>query len=78
MPRITKKKKPIIDLIQDFLDYCMYKNLSKKTLKSYNQTLMLFMMYLQEERNIDDIHKVDKEIVQEHIQFTKERIIKLV
>lgn len=35
-------------------------------------------MYLQEERNIDDIHKVDKEIVQEHIQFTKERIIKLV
>ncbi|WP_394870858.1 tyrosine-type recombinase/integrase [Clostridium butyricum] len=73
MPRITKKKKPIIDLIQDFLDYCMYKNLSKKTLKSYNQTLMLLMRYLEEEKDIDDIHKVNKDIVQEYIQFTKER-----
>lgn len=73
MPRITKKKKPIIELIQDFLDYCMYKNLSKKTLKSYNQTLMLFMRYLEEEKDINDIHKVDKEIVQEYIRFTKER-----
>ena len=73
MPRITKKRKPIIDLIQDFLDYCMYKNLSKKTLKSYNQTLMLFMRYLEEEKDIDDVHKVDKDIVQEYIQFTKER-----
>lgn len=73
MPRITKTKKPIIDLIQDFLDYCMYKNLSKKTLKSYNQTLMLFMRYLEEEKDIDDIHKVNEDIVQEYIQFTKER-----
>lgn len=73
MPRITKTKKPIIDLIEDFLDYCMYKNLSKKTLKSYNQTLMLFMRYLEEEKDIDDIHKVDKDVVQEYIQFTKER-----
>lgn len=70
MPRITKKRKPIIDLIQDFLDYCTYKNLSKKTLKSYNQTLMLFMRYLEEEKSIDNI---DKDIVQEYIQFTKDR-----
>ena len=34
---------------------------------------MLFMRYLEEEKDIDDIHKVDKDIVQEYIQFTKER-----
>lgn len=73
MPRITKKIKPIIDFIQDFLDYCSYKNLSKKTTKSYNQTLMLFMRYLEEEKGIEDINKIDKDIVEEYIRFTKER-----
>ncbi|WP_367270597.1 radical SAM protein [uncultured Clostridium sp.] len=30
MPRISKKSKTIEDLIQDYLDFCSYKNLSKK------------------------------------------------
>lgn len=73
MPRIIKKSKSIIDLIQDFLDYCDYKNLSKKTIKSYNQTLVLFMRYLEEEKDITDINKIDKDTVQEYIIFTKDR-----
>ncbi|MBN3409150.1 radical SAM protein [Clostridium botulinum] len=28
----------MVDLIEDFLEYCSYKNLSNKTIKSYNQT----------------------------------------
>lgn len=63
----------MIDLIQDFLDYCSYKNLSTKTIKSYNQTLILFMRYLEEEKDITDINKINKEIVQEYIVFTKDR-----
>lgn len=73
MPRVTKKTKEIVDSIQDFLDYCSYKNLSVKTIKSYNQTLMLFMHYLEEEKSITDINKINKDIVQEYILFTKER-----
>lgn len=73
MPKVIKKHKQIIDLIQDFLDYCSYKNLSSKTIKSYNQTLVLFMRYLEEEKDITDINKIDKEIVQEYITFTKDR-----
>ena len=34
MPRISKKSKTIEDLIQDYLDFCSYNNLSKKTIKS--------------------------------------------
>lgn len=34
---------------------------------------MLFTDYLREEKNIEDINKVDKEIVEEYITFTKER-----
>lgn len=60
-------------MIQDFLDYCKFKNLSSKTIKSYNQTLMLFMRYLEEEKNIVDINKVNNDIVKENIFFTKDR-----
>ncbi|WP_308937175.1 site-specific integrase [Clostridium sporogenes] len=42
----------MVDLIEDFLEYCSYKNLSNKTIKSYNQTLVLFMRYLEEEKDI--------------------------
>ncbi|MCW6112299.1 site-specific integrase [Clostridium sporogenes] len=38
--------------MEDFLEYCSYKNLSNKTIKSYNQTLVLFMRYLEEEKDI--------------------------
>ncbi|MCS4471594.1 phage integrase SAM-like domain-containing protein [Clostridium botulinum] len=42
-------------------------------MKSYNQTLVLFIRYLEEEKNIIDINKINKEIVQEYIMFTRNR-----
>lgn len=73
MPRISKNKKSIDDVIVDYLEFCSYKNLTIKTIKSYHQTLMLFSQYLKEEKEIDDIKKITKEIVEEYIQFTKDR-----
>lgn len=73
LPRVIKRQKEIINLIEEFLEYCSYKNLSNKTIKSYNQTLVLFMRYLEEEKNITDINKINKDIVQEYISFTKDR-----
>ena len=34
--------------IDDFMNYCDVKNLSKKTLRSYDQTLRFFANYLKE------------------------------
>ncbi|AGX43648.1 tyrosine-type recombinase/integrase [Clostridium saccharobutylicum] len=73
MPKISKNKKSIDDVIVDYLEFCSYKNLTIKTIKSYHQTLMLFSQYLKEEKEIDDIKKITKEIVEEYIQFTKDR-----
>lgn len=73
MPRITKKSKEINDIILDYLEYCNFKNLSNKTIKSYHQTLILFAKYLEEEKQITEIRKVDKDIVTEYIEFTKDR-----
>lgn len=72
MPKI-KKKKEFVYYIQDFIDYCSYKNLSPKTIKSYYQTLTLFAKYLEEEKEISSVNDVDKNIVEEYINFTKER-----
>lgn len=72
MPRI-KRKKEFSYYIQDFIDYCSYKELSPKTIKSYYQTLTLFGKYLEEEKDISTVTEVDKEIVEEYINFTKER-----
>ena len=73
MPRINRKSKKIEDIIQDYIDYCSYKNLRAKTIKSYYQTLMLFARYLEEEMNITDIKKINKDVVEEYLTLTRER-----
>ena len=72
MPLI-KSKRCYAAYIQDFIDHCTLKGLSTKTSKSYYQSLILFTKYLEEEKDIFDINKVNKTIVEEYIQFTKER-----
>ncbi|MDU1053423.1 tyrosine-type recombinase/integrase [Clostridium baratii] len=70
---IIKSKRSYAAYIQDFIDYCSLKGLSEKTIKSYYQSLTLFTKYLEEEKEILDINKVNKNVVEEYIQFTKER-----
>ncbi|WP_242852206.1 site-specific integrase [Clostridium butyricum] len=48
-------------------------NLSDKTIKSYYQTLLLFSQYLEEEKQITDVSKLNKKLVEEYITFTKNR-----
>lgn len=74
MPKITRSsKKEFSYYIQEFINYCDLKGLSTKTIKSYYQTLTLFFKYLEEEKNIFDINKVNKDVVEEYLVFTKER-----
>lgn len=70
---IIKKNKEFIYYIQDFIDYCSYKELSTKTIKSYYQSLTLFFKYLEDEKNIYNINQVTKNVVEEYIKFTKDR-----
>lgn len=72
MPRI-KKSKTMEDIIIDYLDNCSYRELSKKTIKSYYQTLMLLKCYLEEEKGITNFNNVTGDIIEEYIEFTKER-----
>lgn len=60
-------------LIDEFMIYCESKNLSKKTMMSYEQTLRLFSKYLEEEKNIKDINKITEKTIREYINYTKNR-----
>ncbi len=72
MPKIKTKKEFTIH-IQDFIDYCKLENLLIKTIKSYYQTLALFSKYLEEEKQISKVDEVNKNIIEEYLEFTKER-----
>lgn len=73
MPKIMNKKYNVADVVVNYLQFCNYKNLSTKTIKSYSQTLLLFTTWLKEEKEIEDIRKVTKKTVEEYLAFTKER-----
>ena len=59
--------------IDDLMTYCEVKNLSKKTLASYEQTLRLFAQYLKQEFKIEEAGQVKEIHIREYINYLQER-----
>lgn len=59
--------------VEDFMLYCSAKNLSTKTMKSYEQTLKLFQLYMENEQDVKEVDKVTTRQVREYIEYLKER-----
>lgn len=59
--------------INDFIDHCIEKGLSRKTYLSYEKTLVLFANYLKEQCGIVNITDVNRETVREYIAYIKNR-----
>lgn len=59
--------------IEDFMNYCQSKGLSKKSMRSYEQTLKLFAKYLEEEKGVCSTKEVTKEAVRDYIIYLRER-----
>ncbi|WP_029453173.1 tyrosine-type recombinase/integrase [Clostridium algidicarnis] len=73
MPRIKKSERKLEDTLEDFMVNCTNKDLTLKTLKSYESTIKLFLKFLEEEYNILDLGKVEEKHIKEYLTFTKER-----
>lgn len=73
MAKLLKSKKDLEFYLEDFMEYCSLKELSRKTINSYESTLMLFIKYLKKEGIISNITDVTFENIDEYIKFTKER-----
>ena len=53
--------------------FCSSKNLSKKTLKSYEQTLKLFAAYLKDQFQLEKVEGVAKSHFRQYVKFLQER-----
>lgn len=53
--------------------YCSSKNLSKKTQKSYEQTLRLFAKYMEMEFKVNEVSKVKSAHIRHYIKYVRER-----
>ncbi|MGL4848972.1 MAG: tyrosine-type recombinase/integrase [Clostridium sp.] len=73
MPKISKKILSFEDAINDFMIYCTNKDLTKKTMRSYESTLKLFAKYMEDDKNIYSPLKVKTKDVKEYIEFTKDK-----
>lgn len=59
--------------IDDFMNYCEVKNLSQKTVKSYEQTLRLFALYLKKECKVKEAGEVKEIHIREYMKHLQER-----
>lgn len=59
--------------IEEYLVAYDVKNLSRKTIKSYDQSLKLFAKYLLDNYNITSIKQIKKSYIESYISFTKEK-----
>lgn len=59
--------------VEDFMLYCSSKNLTRKTMRSYEQTLKLFQLYMENEQLTKEVDKVTTKQVREYIEYLKER-----
>lgn len=59
--------------IDDFINYCDYKGLSKKTYGSYEQTLKLMIIYLKEKFEITKTEQIKEKHIKDYIDNLKER-----
>ncbi|MDN3956221.1 tyrosine-type recombinase/integrase [Sporolactobacillus laevolacticus] len=56
-----------------FMLHCSAKNLSPKSMRSYDQTLRLFFIFLRDEKQITDVKKIRQEDIEDYINFVRER-----
>lgn len=59
--------------LDNFMLYCTSRNLARKTLSSYEQTLKLFGIYIEEQFNITDATKVQSGHIRQYIKYLQER-----
>ncbi len=73
---MRKKERSVTEFdlqLDSFMLHCDAKHLSPKTMKSYEQTLMLFRNYMVQEFKIEDAGKVKSSHVRQYIKYLRER-----
>jgi len=59
--------------LNDFMLYCESKNLSRKTMGSYEQAIKLFLIYLKKEHQVEEPEKVKAAHIRQYVKYLQER-----
>lgn len=59
--------------VDEFIDYCTSKNLSTKTIRSYEQTLRLLAQYLKDNYKVKSAGDTKELHIREYIKYLQER-----
>ncbi len=60
-------------VLDEFLTYCDYKALSMKTIQSYEQTIRLYFMYLENEQDIRQVNAIKEKHIKAYIEYLQTR-----
>ncbi len=63
----------LFEMLDDFTFNCKVRNLADKTIRSYEQTLTLFIMYLEREKEITKVLQVTQKHIVEYIDYLRAR-----
>ena len=63
----------LFEMLDDFTFNCKVRNLADKTIRSYEQTLTLFIMYLEREKEITKVVQVTQKHIVEYIDYLRAR-----
>lgn len=74
MARMLKKNKnELLEVLEDYMTDCKYRDLRRTTIRAYEQSLRLLFKFLEDNYGIIYVDDVKEEYIRNYIDFTKER-----
>ncbi|HII4432067.1 TPA: site-specific integrase [Clostridium perfringens] len=74
MARVLKKNKnELLDVLEEYMADCKYRDLRRTTIRAYEQSLRLLFKLLEEDYKVIYVEDVKEEHIRNYIDFTKER-----
>lgn len=73
IPRVLKKNKnELLDVLEDYMAHCKYRDLRRTTIMAYEQSLRLLFKFLEDDYKVIYVKDVKEEHIINYIGFTKE------
>ncbi|MGU8452038.1 hypothetical protein [Clostridium perfringens] len=70
---LSKKKHELIDILDDFMKDCKYRDLRRASIRLYERSLKLLFKFLKDDYNIIFAEDVKEEHIRNYMKITKER-----
>ena len=70
---LNKKKHELLDILDDFMTDCKYRDLRRTSIRLYERSLRLLFKFLEDDYKLIYVEDVKEEHIRNYIKFTKER-----